>query len=703
MAESETDDRNADKPFEETPEQLARYWLGQISTAEKKRKPFITRGKQIVRRYKGRRSANTANLGTLDPSGRKMNVLWSNVQTQQPVLFAQTPKANVSRRNKTKDPVGRTASIVLQNCLQNSMGMEDFDFIMSQVVQDRLLPGRGEVMVEYVPQIADDKIGWQAAETRYVPWTDTITNVARIPQEVWFWGYRTYLTKNEAYEAALNGSKTPEMPEGDEEFAQHVRTNITLDHKEDKEKNSTQEPQAKATVWCIWDKNKKQVLHIAPGYPDAPLAVMPPPVSFDDFFPAPRPLQATTATDSTIPVADFDQYVDQADEVDLMTQRIGVLTKALNLRGMYPADMDAIKQLMESGSADLIPYDNWQMISERGGLDKLVLWFPLEAIAATLMHCYEVREQSLAIMYQLTGISDIMRGDTAPSETLGAQQLKAQFGGVRVRESQKDVQRFIRDILRKKSEIICEHFELEVIKKMSGVKLLMKAEKQQVELVKQKLAQFDAQQKAIAQQATAQGLPAPPPAQSGIPPVPEEIEEMMKEPTWEEVMALLRDEKLRGFVVDVETDSTIEPDQQAQQQAASEFTAAVAQFLSAALPIVQASPDTADFLGEMLIWTTQRWKGADTIESAVEEFVEKLKKQAEQPKGPGPEELKAQAEVMKAQASVRVAEIGVEQKTLELQASQVEHQQDMERLAFEAANPQLRQQQGPQNGGYPNA
>ncbi len=702
MAETETDDRDADKPLEQTPEQIAGYWLGQIATAEKKKKPFITRGKQIVRRFKNKRgTAYTASLGTNSPGGRKMNVLWANVQTQQPVLFAQTPKANVSRRNKTKDPVGRTASIVLQNCLQNSMGMEDFDFIMSQVVQDRLLPGRGEVMVEYVPEITDDQIGWQAAETRYVHWQDTITNVARIHQEVWFWGYRTFLTKNECYEAALNGSKTPEMPEGDQEFAEHVRTNITLDHKEDKEKNSTQEPQAKATVWCIWDKNKKQVVHVAPGYPDAPLAIMPPPVSFDEFFPCPRPLQATTATDSTIPVADFDQYVDQADDVDLMTQRIGILSQALNLRGLYPADMDAIKQLMESGTADMIPYDNWQQIEGAGGLEKLVLWFPIETIAKTLVHCYEVREQALATMYQLTGISDIMRGDTAPSETLGAQQLKAQFGGVRVRESQKDVQRFIRDILRKKSEIICEHFELEVIKAMSGVKLLTEAEKQQIGMIQQRQAQFQAQQQMIAQQAQAQGVEPPPPMQSGIPPIPEEVEEAMKEPSWEQVMGLLRDEKLRGFVVDVETDSTIEPDQQAQQAAATEFTGAVAQFLSAALPIVQASPDTADFLGEMLIWTTQRWKGADTIESAVEEFVEKLKKQAEQPKGPGPEEMKAQAEVMKANASVRVAEIQVEQKTLELQASQVQHQQDMERLAFEAANPQLRQQPQPQQGGMP--
>ena len=694
MAEPEVEnsERPTDAPLEQDPAEIARYWLDQIQRADKKRKPFLTRGRQIVRRFKNRRGmAVNPSQGSTYPGGRKMNVLWSNVQTQQPVLFSQTPKANVSRRIKTKDPVGRTASIVLQNVLQNSIAMEDFDFIMAQVVQDRLLPGRGEVMVEYVPQVDKDQIGWQAAETRYVHWEDTITNVARVYQEVWFWGYRVFLTKDEVYEVALNGSKTAEMPEGDVEFAEHVRENVTLDHKEEKEKNSTQEPGAKATVWCIWDKNKKEVIHIAPGYPDAPLAVMPPPVKFDDFWANPRPLQATTATDSTIPVADFDQYMDQADEIDLMTQRIGILARSLKLRGLYPADMDALKQLMDAGDADMIPYDEWQRIEGAGGVDKLVLWFPVETIAKTLQYCYEVRAQAIQTMYEITGISDIMRGATEAAETATAQQLKAQFGGVRVRESQKDVQRFIRDILRKKAEIICEHFELEVIKAMSGVKLLTQPEKAQLQAIKQR----QEMEKQAAAQAQQQGLPLPPP--SGLPPIPEDMEEVMEEPTWDEVIGLLRNDKLRGFVVDVETDSTIEPDQQAQQQAASSFTAAVAQFLTAALPIMQAAPESAEFLGEMLIWTTQRWKGADTIESAVDEFVEKMKKKAEQPPGPNPqmqiEQMKGQAEVKKADAQVEVAQIDVQKAQLEMQASVVDHAQTMEQLAAQATT------MPPQNGG----
>jgi hypothetical protein len=681
-----------DEP-QKTPQQVADYWLANIQSAEKRRKPFITRGKQIMRRYKNKRTLTTLGVPL---ANRRMNVLWSNVQTQKPVMFNQTPSANVSRRNKTKDPVGRTASIVLQNVLQNSLGMEDFDHVMGQVVEDRLLPGCGVAMVEYVPEVKDNEVGWQAAETRYVHWEDFITNPARVWQEVWFCGYRVYLTRKQCYDAALAAS-------GDEAFAQDVWTNITLDHKEDKKAESGREDDigpAKATVWVIWDMTEKQVIQISPGYVKAPLAVMPPPVNFDKFYPIPRPLQSTTANDSTLPVPDFDQYVDQADEIDMLTQRIGVLSKALRVRGLYPADMESLKQLVEGSDADMIPYDQFALLQERGGADGLVVWFPTEAIAKTLVNCIEVRKEAIAIMYEVTGISDVMRGATEAQETATAQQLKAQFGGIRIRESQKDVQRFIRDLLRLKAEVICEHFKLEVIQAMAGVKLLTQQQKQVIAQFQQIMGQFQQamqQWQQVAAQAQQQGLQPPPqpmlPAivQNAPKPTPEMLE-AMKEPTWEEVMDLLRNEKLRGFVVDVETDSTIEPDQQAQQQAAVEFVGAVTQFVTAWAQVLPAMPQAAPLAGEMLAWATRQWKGADTFEQEIDEFVDQLTKLSQQPQGPNPEDKKAEAEVMKAQASVKVAEIGVVKEEMALKGDMIRHQQDMQNLAAQAAMPQAPQE-----------
>lgn len=666
---ADTDSPDAQK----TPQQIAEYWLDQVQSAEKKRKGYITRGRQILKRFKNKRTLTTLGVPI---ANRRMNVLWSNVQTQKPVLYAMTPKANVSRRNKTKDPIGRTASIVLQNCLQNSIAMEDFDFVMGQVVQDRLLPGAGVALVEYVPQVEQDKVGWQAAETRYLHWEDWVTGPARVWQEVPFFAYRVYLTRKEAYDTALKNS-------GDEAFAQDVWTEITLDHKASKTDDGGRRQDsgpAKATVWVIWDKSGKQVIQLATGYPKAPLGILPPPVNFDGFWPVPRPLQSTTTNDSTDPVPDFEQYVDQADEIDLMTQRIGTLSKALRLRGLYPADMDSLKALVEGGDADMIPYDNWQLIMERGGAEALVLWFPVETIAKTLIQCIEARREAIEVMYEVTGISDIMRGATESSETATAQQLKAQFGGVRIRESQKDVQRLIRDVLRLKAEVICEHFTLEVIQAMSGVQLLTEQQKQMVQQAMamwQQFAQAQQQYPQVAAQAQQMGaMPPPQPMPPTVPQPPPEMIEALKEPSWEQVMGLLRNEKLRGFVVDVETDSTIEPDQQAQQQAAVEFVGAVTQFVTAWAQVLPIMPQAAPLAGEMLAWATRQWKGADTFEQEIDEFVEQLTKLAEAPKQPGPEEMKAQAQV-------KTAEIGVQTAVIRGQAEQAKAQSDMAQTLVE--------------------
>lgn len=657
MAQAD-DPQNATKPQpKQTDEELASYWLGNIEFAERKLKQYRARGRQIVKRYKNKRTMTT---GGVTLPNKRMNVLWSNVQTQKPVMFNQTPKANVSRRNKSKDPIGRQAAIVMQNCLQNSIAMEDFSLVIGQVVEDRLLPGAGLAMVEYRPQIEQDQIGWQAAETVYVHWEDWLTNIARTWQEVNWWSRKVFQTRKEVYNTVLAAT-------GDKAKAAHIRATITLDHREDQKTNSTNDKDdgvSKATIYTVWDKTDQQVLILSTGYKEAPLAILKPPVNFDGFFPIPRPLQSTTSTDSTIPVPDFDQYIDQADEIDMLTQRIGMLAKSLRLRGIYPADMEAIKALMEANDQDLIPYDQWQMIMERGGIQALVMWFPVETIAATLVQCYAAREQAIQIMYQVTGISDIVRGATDAAETATAQQLKAQFGGIRVRESQKEVQRFIKDILCKKAEIIAEHFTLETIQAMSGVKLLTNAQKQQIQQAQQYMAQYQQQ----AQQMQAQGMQPPPPP--NIPPITEEMQEALKQPSWEDVLGLLRNEKLRGFVVDVETDSTVEPDQQAQQESAVQFLTAVTQYVAAWAQILPMFPQGATLAGEMLAWGVRQFKSGDTIEQEIDEFSEMVEKQAQQPKPPGPEVMQAQVEQLKAQTAMGVAQTDQQTAGIQAQAEQ---------------------------------
>jgi len=93
----------------------------------------------------------------------------------------------------------------------------------------------------------------------------------------------------------------------------------TIDDGEDGQKKAAKgSPMRKATVYEIWDKTKKRVLWVSPGYPEI-LDECEPYLKFEGFWPCPRPAFGTLSTDSLEPRPDFVFYQDQAEEIDELT------------------------------------------------------------------------------------------------------------------------------------------------------------------------------------------------------------------------------------------------------------------------------------------------------------------------------------------------------------------------------------------------
>lgn len=689
---SELQDKAALAQDDSAPEGSSRYWLAQIASARKVYTPFYTRGDKVIRRYK---DENTDREMAQNTRGRKMAILWSNVETIKPALYNQTPVPNVSRRNKDADPVGRVASEILERCVAASLESQDFDKTMRDVVQDLLLPGQGIAIEEYGADITggvvDDgdqeaqpeKIENQRSTTRYLHWKDWLTNKARMWNEVWFFAYRSFLTREEVTER----------------YGEEVGKAIQLDHKPEKSDGPTSEvgDDHRATIWTIWSKRHGKVYQVAPGYPEENLSQETPPTKHEGFWPMPRPLQATVANDTIIPTPDFALYQDQADAIDLLTNKIYKLTESLRLRGLYPADMDSVKRLLQDASdTEMIPVESWAMLAERGGANGIVVWFPLKEVAAALVACMEALEKQKAMLYEVTGMGDIIRGASDPNETATAQQIKSQWGSLRVRDRQRDIARFARDIVRRKAEVISQHFSMETLQQMSGMQLLTKAAKAAIQQYQATMANYQQ----IAQQAQQAGVQPPPPPQ--LPQPTPQMLKAMSEPTWEEVIALLRNDKARGFLIDVETDSTVEPDQQAEQAKAVEFTAGVVQFLEAAVKILPAAPQAAPMLGELLLFNVRRFKAGESMETAIEKFVEQMEPAASQPKPPQPEQIKAQAEIVKAktdqqtavikgQAEQQAAQAKMVQTAAEHHATMAEKQADVA-IAQQSAQTEMAQQ-----------
>jgi hypothetical protein len=496
------------------PDAQVRFWKGQLELAEKQDRDWIERGRKIVERYRDERNAVNA--------GREVryNVLWANVETLKPVLYGRTPKPDVARRHKDEsDPAAALGAEIITRVLEWADDVEEFDDVMQAIVEDRLLPGRGVARVFYEPEFGpeeevededaeaeaggdegtgdngqgpfeetsgegeggDDAGGAGAppaspsapsgrptfrpvvserAPVRYVFWEDYRENPARTEDEIWWKAYRSYLTRDQLVDRfGAIGSKIEldYTPSG-------VETNPANGPAPDAFK--------KASIWEIWDKRKKEAVWIAKDYGDAPLDVKPDPLGLPGFFPSPRCLRATTSNDKRTPVADYVEYQDQAQELDNLTARIDRLVRALKVAGVYAgAEKATLQQLIDDGSENrLIPVEDWAAFAgDKGGLQGLIMWLPVEQIASVLVRLYDARDRILAIIYQTTGIADILRGETNPTETLGAQQLKSQFATRRISKAQKDVARFARDLMRLRGNVIAQHFSQDTLEGMTGL------------------------------------------------------------------------------------------------------------------------------------------------------------------------------------------------------------------------------------------
>ena len=636
--------------------QSAQPWHDELSRYKEVFKKWTERGEKVVKRYRDERK-------DVEATDARFNIFWSNVQTLKPAIYAKPPNPEVSRRFEDQNDVARVASTILERVLAYEITQyPDFHATISNVVDDRLLPGRGVAWVRYEPliesveaepQVTDyEEVGADTSESLdenalageapeqferittettpvdYVYWQDFAHLPARTWEEVTWVARRVYMS----------------LEEGEERFGE-VFSQVPLTHSPDRQDGEKETTKAlkKAEVWEIWSKSEKCVYWIADNY-DIVLDHRKDPLELTNFFPCPKPYFATTTSGSLVPIADFLLYQDQADEIDDLTGRIKHLTKAMKVMGIYAADEPAIERLMKEGNDGvLIPVKNWAAFVEKGGLQGAVQFMPLRDVAAALQQLYQARESCKQIVYETTGLSDIMRGASVASETATAQQIKSQFASLRLNNMKDDMSRFARDILRMKSEIICSKYQVETLVQISGIMYTPDAQFVQ---------------------------PA---------------------------IEMLQNESMRNFNIDIETDTLVQIDQQTEKSNRVEFLTSVSSFLEKVLPVGQQHPELVPLLGEMLLFGIRGFKIGRTIEGSFEQFVaqatqnEKAKAaQPPQPPPPNPEMIRAQTEAQNSQAKLQAdqqtAQADMQMEHVKMQAEQ---QLAAQKLQFEQWKAQL--------------
>lgn len=622
-----------------------RRWREEVTMAEKEMTDFHKSGQKVVKRYLDDRDG-------MEGAERKFNIFTANVGILQSSLYAKIPKVSVTRRfDQFMDEPARVAAMLLQNAVMQDMDEDDcnFDQVMRDAVEDRLVPGLGQAWVrleteteekeleeiidpmtgEMIQEAATyEQITEQSVELDHVHWSDFLYSPCRTWSERRWVGRRVYMDKD-----ALT-----------ERFGKDIADKMPLDYKPDSQKDATanmpiNEVLQKAIIYEIWDRVEKRVIWLSKAHPEI-LDEKDDPLDLEDFDPCPRPLFALTSTSNCIPKADFVIFQDQYDELDQVNNLISLLVAACKVVGVYDSSSSGVQKMLQEGTENtLVPVDNYAMFAEKGGIKGVVDWLPLDQVIAALERLRQAREDIKGQIYELTGISDIVRGDTKASETLGAQKIKAQFASVRIQKLQDEVARFAQDILRIKAQIICKHFDPAIIIKMSNAKYTPDA---------------------------------------AVPPLVQEA------------MALLKDEDSFEWRVKVQADSIGQTDYQMQKQEKVEFTNAMATFLQSASTTIKAMPPAAPMIFETLKFAISGFKGGQELETVIDQGIQAIMAEMEQQKQaaqnqPNPDQMKMQAEMQMKQGEFQLKQQAQQgdmaMKQQELAMKQKAQEQE---LAFQA-------------------
>lgn len=571
-------------------------WLEDIKDAEKAFHDYDESSTNIEKLY--------GNLKQLAQArgDREFKIFWANVELLRPAVYQRAPRPVVMPRHSDLKEIVRKSSEMMERALEFDIEFDELHETLLEVRDDLVLCGRG------VPWVLDD------GSCIHVNRCDFLHEPARKWKEVGWVARAAYLTREQGVARF-----------GDRFFDVKIEEHVGQE-REDEYKST----EKKVKVWEIWSRTKESVVWVTEGYDDV-LDEQPPLIDVKGFFPCPKPAYATIERGTLKPIPDFAYYRDQIDEINELTARISGLAESLRLKGFYASGDADISDALESAmratdnKAILVPVAALSAFGAQKVADSIV-WLPVADVAQVIASCIELRKQLIEDVYEITGLSDVMRGVTEAQETLGAQNLKAQYGSIRVREKQNEMVRVALDVLRMKAEILAEGVPAAQIAEMAGMTFPTRMQIEQ-------------------QMANVKRLRPDAP----MPPMPITIEQIDE---------FLKTDRVRSFAMEVETDSTIAPNEEAEKQSRVEFLTAVTSFISTASEVVTVQPAAAPFMAELLKFGVGAFRAGRDLGGAIDEFAEQAK-QLSQSAGedkPDPEVIKAMTE-----RETKMAEIQLKQ------------------------------------------
>lgn len=530
-------------------------------------------------------------------SQKRFNILQANTQILGSALFSNTPRPVIRPRwgkGKSKDPLESAICLILERAimyfLDPNVGRKEFsEELRGQIGIDYLLLGRMVTRVKYSPQVEEepskkmpledteeaeietsspkqyqysgekgksnprDSTGADALSIKYQDisiepwdWEDYCHGEGRSWKEVRWQAFRHWMTDED-----LNDNF-----DGLEKRRFASNKGEVNSQKDGYQKDRT-------GVWELWDKDDRKIkwcLSEADDY----ARVDDDPIEIPGFFPNPQPI-LSVLSDDLVPIPEYRIYRALAEELECIQGRISEITRAIKVGGLYSAQIPEFERVFAVTDGQYLETQNITAIRDAGGLKEAIWSLPIRELIESLISLSQHRESLKGLIYELTGISDILRSSSDPGETLGAQQMKMRNSAMRVQPRQNAIAGYSREIVRIIVAVIAQKFEAHVLEAITGVDL-----------------------------------------KSDYPGV-----------TWDMIIQVMRGDLLLSYKIDIETDSTIQDIMVSDRQEVREMLTGIVEYITAMAPAVQSGLIPLQSAKDMLLAVIRRYQAGPELEDSI--------------------------------------------------------------------------------------
>ena len=615
-----------------------------------------------------------ANFGIYNNEGQsedRYNVFWSNTQTLRPLLFSRLPKTNIAQRFLDDNETNRIASEMMERSIDLYLKDSDAETVISKCRDDFLIGGRGVARVCYDPEneveLEDGTVEMDDSEKKcrieYVDWKDFAMSTDKEWCNVKWIAFRHYKNRSELIE------------DFGEKKANAVELNATRLN-DNKNKNNENELFKMAEVWEVWDKESKSVLFFTTGGGGVLLSNEEDPYKLRDFFPIASPLGSNSNPIDLRPIPLYRQYKTQAEELNIIDTRIRSLVEQCKVTGVYSSIAEAsdMEGLFNGNDGSFTP----MLSTGNQKIQDLIMFKPLGEIITAIAQLNDRKDRVIFSIRDITGISDIVRGVTTASETATAQQLKGNFAISRIQPLQKELEFWVRDLIRLLCELTVENYTIEELIAMTQLKIVDIKAIERAEQLKldallneaksltdlnnpEEVARLE-QMNEQAKEQFKKTMKKPLEDLKGYAITPEQIQELEK---------LIKNDRLRTFAIDVETDSTIKIDQQQEKADRIEYIRSISEFSNSFFPMVQAGIITPDAFKQFMLFISKPFKVGRMVEESL------VAQEEQEEKGPSAEEMLAQAEIQ-----IKQQELQLKAQKQEIDAQFTQQELDIKKAAL---------------------